>query len=71
MYVTGAVAFRNGFTNSLGTIWLDNVQCHGNESRLLDCPADPLGTFDCIDTENAGVRCQLGKVFKNITTILD
>ena len=51
----------NGFQNSVGTIHLDNVQCLGNESRLLDCRSDALGTFDCIDTENAGVRCELRK----------
>ena len=60
LYV-GATAVTTGFTNSVGTIVLDNVACVGTEARLLDCRSDALGTFDCIDTENAGVQCELGK----------
>ena len=56
----GAVALFTGFTNGVGQIWLDNVQCHGTETRLVDCPAPPLGTHNCGHVEDAGVRC-LGK----------
>ena len=38
-------------------IWLDNVQCSGSESRLIDCPANPLGTHNCDHSDDAGVRC--------------
>ena len=54
------MAVTTGFQNSVGTIVLDNVACTGSEATLLDCTADPLGTFDCIDTENAGVQCEVG-----------
>ena len=40
-----------------GQIWLDNVQCRGTEARLIDCLANPLGTHDCVHSEDAGVRC--------------
>ena len=41
-----------------GQIWLDNVSCRGTETRLIDCPADPLGTHNCGHIEDAGVRCR-------------
>ena len=55
--LTGAVALTTGFTNGVGQIWLDNVQCRGTETRLIDCPALPLGTHNCAHIEDAGVRC--------------
>ena len=57
----GAVALTTGFTNGAGQIWLDDVQCRGTESRLIDCPALPLGTHNCAHIEDAGVRCSPGK----------
>ncbi len=47
-----------GFTNGVGQIWLDNVQCHGNETRLIDCPSNPIGNHNCVHVEDAGVICQ-------------
>ena len=31
--------------------------CRGTEARLIDCPANGLGTHDCVHSEDAGVRC--------------
>ena len=42
----------------MGQIWLSDVQCYGNETRLIDCPARPLGEHHCTHNEDAGVRCQ-------------
>ncbi len=53
----GAVALTSGFTDGVGQIWLDNVQCRGFESRLIDCPANPLGIHSCSHYEDAGVSC--------------
>ena len=58
MYLSsGSVAITTGFTNGVGQIWLDDVQCRGTEARLIDCPARPLGTHNCAHIEDAGVRC--------------
>ena len=46
-----------------GQIWLDNVQCRGTESRLIDCPANILGSHNCVHFEDAGVNCQISKSF--------
>ena len=40
-----------------GPIWLDDVHCAGTESRLIDCPAQAVGTHNCDHVEDAGVRC--------------
>ena len=57
MVFSGAVALTSGFTNGAGAIWLDDVRCAGTETRLIDCPALPLGQHNCAHFEDAGVRC--------------
>ena len=39
-------------------IWLDEVNCNGHESRLIDCPHAGLQIHDCSHVEDAGVACQ-------------
>lgn len=56
----GATARRTGFMNGCDgcvDIWLDDVQCRGTETRLIDCPAQPVGTHNCAHIEDAGVKC--------------
>ena len=38
-------------------ILLDDVQCTGSESSLLECSRSPLGDHDCDGSSGAGVRC--------------
>ena len=57
----GALAIRTGFETTTGRTWLDNVQCRGNETQLLACPANPIGTENCDHTEDAGVICRAGR----------
>lgn len=39
-------------------VWLDGVGCSGIESRLAECPANPIGiTYNCGRHVAAGVRC--------------
>ena len=55
--IADARALTSGFTNGIGQIWLDDVQCVGNESRLIDCPARPLGVHGCSHFDDAKVSC--------------
>ena len=48
---------RYGQGSALSPIWLDNVRCVGNETRLVDCPANEFGQEDCSHYEDAGVSC--------------
>ena len=57
-FLIAALALTTGFTIGFGeTVWLDNVHCEGNETRLIDCPANPLGSHDCSFPDAAGVSC--------------
>ena len=57
---SNAVTLSNT-TEGTDWIWLDNVNCNGTETRLIDCPANTLGEHNCVHTQDAGVRCPDGK----------
>ena len=39
-------------------IWLDNVNCNGSESRLIECQHNGLGIHNCGHHKDAGVICR-------------
>ena len=53
----GSVLTSSSVTDGSGQIWLDEVQCSGSESHILNCPSNPVGSHDCGHSEDAGVRC--------------
>lgn len=56
--VLDAVRFSASmFGAGTGQIWLDDLNCIGDETRLIDCIHPPLGVHNCGHTEDAGVRC--------------
>lgn len=58
--IVGAVAyFTTAVPDGTGSIFLDNVQCTGTESRVIDCPHNDVGTHNCAHSEDVGVRCRL------------
>ena len=60
--IIGAKAFNlTLFGEGAGIIWINNLQCIGNESHLIHCLANFSGINSCSHIEDAGVRCLSGK----------
>jgi len=51
-------SFRNGPAG--GVIWLENVQCSGNEVSILECSYDGWGNTSCSHDDDTFITC-LGK----------
>ena len=57
--LTIAVALSGAFFGrGTGPILLNNVECTGAESNLLNCSHDGLNQHNCIHSEDASVTCQ-------------
>ena len=53
----GEARTRAAFGAGSGTIWMDDVQCDGGESRLADCQFGGWGLHNCRHSEDVGVSC--------------
>ena len=60
-YTGGEPRSRSAFGDDHGYVWMDNVECNGDEMRLIDCRYRPWEENDCGPHEAAGVVCDNGK----------
>ena len=52
------LAYENAhFGQGIDPIWMDNVQCSGNENSLTLCPFNGWGQHNCGHHEDASVVC--------------
>ena len=52
-YGAGGAQFGSGS----GLIFLDDVDCEGDEDTLLECGGQGVGLHNCNPSEDAGVYC--------------
>ncbi len=45
------------FGAGVGTIWLEDLGCQGNEARLVDCQHSPFAFTDCDHNDDMGISC--------------
>ncbi|XP_071490894.1 scavenger receptor cysteine-rich domain-containing protein DMBT1-like [Diadema antillarum] len=50
------------FGEGTGTIFLDNVECYGTESSIIDCDHSGIRDHNCGHHEDAGVECSSPRV---------
>ena len=58
--VTGSTAIRRAEFEDVanGMVFIQGLECDGEESSLLDCPMDvELGFSLCDHSRDAGIRC--------------
>nr|XP_054774441.1 neurotrypsin-like isoform X2 [Lytechinus pictus] len=60
-FAEGATTFTvrsETFGPGSGPIWLDDVNCNGDELSVTSCPANDIGVENCRHYEDAGVICK-------------
>ncbi len=54
-----------------GVVWMNRVECRGNEIHLWDCPLSLKNHTDCSHKEHAGLTCAgHNKTLRNIIHFL-
>jgi hypothetical protein len=57
-----------GFGVATGPVLIDETRCFGNETRLINCRHNGIGTHNCAHSRDVGLRCVVRKL--DVTFIL-
>ncbi len=58
----GAGELTTGFGAGTGLIWLENVDCDGDEGSLSECANNGYGEHNCNHEEDVGIVCDVNTV---------
>lgn len=61
-------ATASGFGVATGPVLIDETRCIGNETRLINCRHNGIGTHNCGHDRDIGLRCLVRKL--DVTFIL-
>ena len=50
-----------GFGVATGPVLIDETRCIGNETRLINCRHNGVGTLNCDHRRDVGLRCRIRK----------
>ena len=63
---TGATVILNataaGFGVATGPVLIDETRCIGNETQLINCRHNGIGTHNCAHSRDVGLRCAVRKL---------
>lgn len=57
--LTNATKVYRSSVNKGGTIWMNNLQCTGNERSVVLCVHDGWKNHSCTNDQQAGVMCSV------------
>ena len=49
------------YSGGQGPIWLDDLDCNGNETSILNCSRKPFGVNNCGHGEDVAISCLQSK----------
>ena len=57
--IVSEVVGRDTFEEGSGFVYLEGLECTGNENSLLECPRDveEVGLSQCDHSQDVGIRC--------------
>ena len=66
LYTVGVTVILNataaGFGVATGPVLIDETRCIGNETRLINCRHNGIGTHNCAHSRDVGLRCAVRKL---------
>ena len=65
-----AARYRAYYGQGSGQIWLDNLNCNGDESTIGECRHAGWGMHYCVHNEDAGLECAANGNSDYITLLL-